>query len=91
MPRWLVGGVDRGVKPLLLRDLPAIVAAHALANAHNLPVRSKPTATYHLGRQAFTAIIETDTDWNTSQFIVDDSQEGDDTKRPLASRRAFPR
>lgn len=53
-------------------DLPAIVAAHAYANEHGLPVQSRPDATYHLGRRALTAIIATDTDWNTSKFIIDD-------------------
>src|SRR5690606_23004037 len=43
------------------------------ANAHNLPVQSKPNATYHLGRQALTAVIATDTDWSTSRFIIDDT------------------
>lgn len=55
-------------------DLAAIVAAHAHANEHNLPVRSNPEATYHLGRRALTAIIQTNTDWSTSRFIIDDSQ-----------------
>ena len=54
-------------------DLPAIVAAHVFANAHGLPVKSKPDATYHLGRRALTAIITTDTDWSTSRFIIDDT------------------
>ncbi len=78
------GAVGDGVAD----DLPAIVAAHAHANARNLPVRSKPTATYHLGRQALTAIIETDTDWSTSQFIIDDSQGVDDHRRPLFEVRS---
>ncbi len=67
----------------LTDDLPAIVAAHAHANEHGLPVRSDPTATYHLGRQALTAIIKTSTDWNTSRFIIDDSQGVEDHKRSL--------
>jgi hypothetical protein len=78
------GAVGDGVAD----DLPAIVAAHAHANARNLPVRSKPAATYHLGRQALTAIIETDTDWNTSQFIIDDSQGVDDHRRALFEVRS---
>jgi len=53
-------------------DLPAICEAHAYANAHNLPVKSKPDATYHLGGRALTAIIATDTDWNTCRFTIDD-------------------
>lgn len=53
-------------------DLPAIVAAHAFANTHGLPVKSRPDATYHLGRRALTAVVATDTDWGTSKFIIDD-------------------
>lgn len=62
------GAVGDGVTD----DLPAIVAAHAFANTHGLPVKSKSDATYHLGRRALTAIIATDTDWSTSRFIIDD-------------------
>lgn len=67
----------------LTDDLPAIVAAHAFANKQRLPVQSLPTATYHLGRQALTAVIQTSTDWGTSRFIIDDSQGVDDHKRSL--------
>ncbi len=63
------GAVGDGVTD----DLPAIVAAHAYANTHGLPVRTKPDAAYHLGRRALTAIIATDTDWGTSRFVVDDT------------------
>lgn len=63
------GAVGDGVTD----DLPAIVEAHAFANAHGLPVKTKPDATYHLGRRGLTAIITTDTDWSTSRFIIDDS------------------
>ena len=64
------GAVGDGVTD----DLPAICKAHDHANKSGLPVRSKPGANYHLGRQALTAIIATDTDWGTSRFIIDDSQ-----------------
>jgi hypothetical protein len=63
------GAVGDGVTD----DLPAIVKAHAFANAHGLPVKTKPEATYHLGRRALTAIIATDTDWGTSRFVIDDT------------------
>ena len=58
------GAVGDGVHD----DLPAICEAHEYANAHGLPVKTKPDATYHLGSRALTAIIATDTDWNTSSF-----------------------
>ena len=69
-------------------DLPAIVAAHAHANERGLPVRSRPDATYHLGTRALTAIIQTDTDWSTSRFIIDDSRGVEDHKRPLFEVRS---
>ncbi|MBI5830923.1 MAG: hypothetical protein HZB16_01255 [Armatimonadetes bacterium] len=62
------GAVGDGVND----DLPAIVEAHAFANAHGLAVKSKPDATYHLGRRALTAVIATDVDWSTSRFVIDD-------------------
>ena len=55
-------------------DLPAICKAHEHANARGLPVKTKPRATYHLGGKALTAIIATDTDWNTSRFTIDDTE-----------------
>ncbi len=55
-------------------DMPAICKAHEHANAHGLPVKTKPGATYHLGSRALTAIIATDTDWNTSRFTIDDRE-----------------
>ncbi len=63
------GAVGDGVAD----DLPAIVEAHAFANAHDLPVKTRPDATYHLGRRALTAIIATDSDWSTSRFVIDDT------------------
>lgn len=69
-------------------DLPAICAAHAHANAHGLPVRSNPGATYHLGRRALTAIIATDTDWSTSRFRIDDT-DVEDHKAPLFAVRSL--
>ena len=63
-------------------DLPAICAAHDHANTHDLAVKTRPDATYHLGHLALTAIIATDTDWNTSRFTIDDT-EVDDHRAPL--------
>ena len=67
-------------------DLPAIVEAHAFANEHGLSVTSNPEATYHLGRQALTAIIATDTDWSTSRFTIDDTEVEDRRKSLFAVR-----
>lgn len=69
-------------------DLPAICEAHAYANAHGLSVRTKPDATYHLGRRALTAIIATDTDWNTSRFTIDDAPYGCAEDRPIEDHKA---
>ncbi len=70
-------------------DLPAICKAHEHANQQGLRVKSKPGATYHLGRQALTAIIATDTDWGTSRFIIDDSKGVDNHKQPLFEVRSL--
>jgi hypothetical protein len=78
------GAVGDGVQD----DLPAICVAHAYANAHGLTVRSRPDATYHLGRRALTAVIATDTDWGTSRFTIDDRDVEDHT-RPLFEVRSL--
>lgn len=70
------GAVGDGVHD----DLPAICQAHEYANAHGLSVKTKPDATYHLGGQALTAIIGTNTDWNTSRFTIDDTEVEDHRK-----------
>lgn len=72
------GAVGNGVAD----DLPAIHKAHAHANKQGLPVRSNPRATYHLGRQALTAVIATDTDWGKSKFIIDDSHGVENHRKP---------
>lgn len=79
------GAVGDGVAD----DLLAICQAHAHANAHGLGVRSKPDATYHLGGRALTVVIATDTDWSTSRFTIDDSQEVEDHKKPLFTVRSL--
>jgi len=53
-------------------DLAAIVKAHKYANANHLAVKTDPKACYYLSGKALTAIIQTDTDWNDSKFIMDD-------------------
>ena len=74
-------------------DLAAICEAHAYANEYGRSVRSRPDATYHLGRRALTAIIATDTDWSTSRFTIDDvPRNGDaveDHKAPLFEVRSL--
>jgi len=55
-------------------DMEAIIAAHAYANEHRLPVRTAEEATYYIGPRPLTAYIETDVDWNTSRFTIDDTE-----------------
>ncbi len=69
-------------------DLPAICAAHEHANAHGLPVRTKPGAVYHVGRRKLTAIIQTDTDWGSSRFIIDDSEGIEDPRQSIFAVRS---
>nr|HPO38583.1 hypothetical protein [Kiritimatiellia bacterium] len=70
-------------------DLPAICAAHEYANKHGKRVKSKPDAVYHLGRRALTVVMATDTDWGTSRFTIDDSQEVEDHRKPLFEIRSL--
>lgn len=55
-------------------DMDAIAAAHAFANAHALPVNADERATYYIGGGERTAIIQTDTDFGTAAFIIDDTE-----------------
>ncbi len=68
-------------------DMPAICEAHSHANAHGLAVRTKPDATYYIGGRPLTAVIATDTDWNTSRFTIDDTRV-EDHKAPLFEVRS---
>lgn len=72
------GAVGDGVHD----DMEAIVAAHAYANEYHLPVRTRYDATYYIGPRPLTAYVETDVDWNTSRFTIDD------TDVPAAERNA---
>lgn len=53
-------------------DQKAIVAAHAAANAKGLPVKAGADRTYYIGRGAQVAIIKTDVDFGTANFVIDD-------------------
>jgi hypothetical protein len=54
-------------------DIDAIAAAHAFANQHALPVEADEGATYYI-RGERTAVIQTDTDFGTAAFVIDDRQ-----------------
>lgn len=78
------GAVGDGVTD----DMSAIQKAHEHANKEGLPVHSKPGAIYHLGQKALTAVIQTDTDWGTSHFIIDDSKGVEKSNRSIFEVRS---
>ena len=55
-------------------DLDAIAATHAFANLHGLLVKADDGATYYLGGKERTVVIQTDTDFGTAAFIIDDTE-----------------
>lgn len=59
-------------------DIDAIAAAHAFANEYDLPVRADEGATYYIVGER-TAVIRTDTDFGTAEFIIDDRNVQDRT------------
>ena len=59
-------------------DMPAIVNAHAYANANGLPVCADAGDVYYISDIAQSALIQTDTDWTGAEFIIDDSNIGFD-------------
>ena len=63
-------------------DIRAILAAHAYANEHRLPVKTRWDATYYIGGEACPVPIETDTDWGSSHFVIDDRRAADN-KAPV--------
>lgn len=54
-------------------DIDAIAATHAVANQHGLPVRADEGARYYIGGKERTAVIQTNTDFGTAEFIIDDT------------------
>lgn len=54
-------------------DIEAIAAAHAFANQQGLWVKADKNATYYIGGKNRTAVIQTDTDFGTAEFIIDDT------------------
>jgi len=55
-------------------DIDAIAATHAFANQHGLLVKADDGATYYIGGKERTAVIQTDTDFGTAAFIIDDTE-----------------
>jgi hypothetical protein len=57
-----------------VNDMDAIAATHAFANLHGLRVKADEGATYYIGGKERTAIIRTETDFGTANFIIDDTE-----------------
>ena len=55
-------------------DIDAIAATHAFANLHRLIVKADAGATYYIGGKARTVVVQTDTDFGTASFIIDDTE-----------------
>ena len=54
-------------------DMNAIVATHEFANKNGLKVKADDRATYYISGKHQTAIIQTDTDFGSASFIIDDT------------------
>ncbi|MBE6560748.1 MAG: hypothetical protein E7662_06455 [Ruminococcaceae bacterium] len=55
-------------------DIAAIIAAHAYANEHSLPVKAEAGAVYYIPYTESAAVVRTDTDWTGASFILDDRE-----------------
>jgi hypothetical protein len=76
--KFIAGGVVRysdfgAVGDGKTDDINAIAATHAFANKHELKVKANGGATYYIGGKDLTAIIQTDTDFGTARFMIDDT------------------
>lgn len=55
-------------------DMDAIAATHTFANQHGLSVIADEGASYYIGGKEHTAVIQTNTDFGTASFIIDDTE-----------------
>lgn len=53
-------------------DIDAIAATHAFANKHGLEVKADDGAEYYISGKEETAVIQTNTDFGTAAFVIDD-------------------
>jgi hypothetical protein len=60
-------------------DIDAIAATHGVANQHGLSVKADEGATYYIGGKNRTAFIQTDTDFGTAAFVINDTSIQDRT------------
>ncbi len=54
-------------------DIDAIAATHAFANQQGLPVKADEGSSYYISGKNRTAVIRTNTDFGTANFIIDDT------------------
>lgn len=54
-------------------DIDAIAVTHAFANLEGLPVKANKDASYYISGKKRTVNIQTDTDFGTAAFIIDDT------------------
>ena len=71
-------------------DINAIAGAHAFANQHGLSVKADEGATYYIGGKTRTADIQTDTDFGTAAFIIDDTNVQDRTAHIFMVNSSLP-
>lgn len=71
-------------------DIEAICKAHEFANQRGWPVRANDDAVYFIGRQKKTAVIETDTDFGSARFVIDDTDVEDRTAQVFEVRSTLP-
>jgi len=54
-------------------DIEAIVKTHAFANQNGIKVKADEGASYYISGKELTAVIQTNTDFGTATFIIDDT------------------
>ena len=62
-------------------DIDAIAKAHEFANRNGLPVKADEGSTYYIGGKDRAVVIQTDTDFGSTKFIIDDTS--------VENRRAY--
>ena len=70
-------------------DAAAIFAAHKYANEHGLPVKSEEGAVFYISDVDERIVIQTDTDWTGSSFILDDREFADPDVRKKKNGSIF--
>jgi len=71
-------------------DLEAIAQAHAFANKRGLAVKADDDATYFIGGKNKTVVIQTNTDFGSAKFIIDDTSVENRRANVFEVRSALP-